>query len=46
MGQIANFTGISAKYEEPENPDIMVDTSEHSLDECVEIVLKKLEGLL
>lgn len=46
MGQIANFTGISAKYEEPENPDIMVDTSEHSLDECVEIVLKSLEGLL
>ncbi len=45
-GQIANFTGISAKYEEPENPDIVVDTSEHSLDECVEIVLKSLEGLL
>lgn len=46
MGQIANFTGISGKYEEPENPDIVIDTSEHSLDECVEIVLKRLEGLL
>ena len=43
LGQIANFTGISAKYEEPENPDITVDTSKHSLDECVEIILKRLE---
>lgn len=46
MGQIANFTGISGVYEVPENPDIVIDTSEHSMDECVDIVLKDLERLL
>ena len=45
-GQIANFTGISGKYEEPENPDIVVDTSKHSLDECVEIILEGLKPYL
>nr|WP_272210087.1 adenylyl-sulfate kinase [Marinicella sp. W31]MDC2875950.1 adenylyl-sulfate kinase [Marinicella sp. W31] len=28
-GEIANFTGISSPYEEPENPEIHLRTSEH-----------------
>lgn len=46
MGRIANFTGISSRYEEPEQPDIVVDTSKHSLEECVEILLAGLEKYL
>lgn len=46
LGRIANFTGISSKYEEPENPDIVVDTSKHSIGECVEIILEGLKQYL
>ncbi len=42
MGKIANFTGISGRYEEPEHPDIIVDTSKYSIEECVEILLEGL----
>jgi len=38
-GEIENFTGISAPYEEPENPDLIVDTESLSLEESVELVL-------
>jgi len=38
-GEIENFTGISAPYEEPENPDLIVDTEKLSLEESVKLVL-------
>ncbi|GAB0171228.1 adenylyl-sulfate kinase [Lysinibacillus sp. CTST325] len=34
--EIPNFTGISAPYEEPGNPEIILDTERHSIEECVE----------
>ena len=37
------FTGVTAPYEEPENPDIVVETDKHSLDACVEQILSFLE---
>jgi len=37
-GQIPEFTGISAPYEEPEKPDVMLDTGVLTCDECVEIL--------
>lgn len=43
-GKIPNFTGISSPYEVPEEADVIIDTSEHSLQESVELVLKALEG--
>lgn len=43
-GDIADFTGISSPYEEPKNPDVTVDTSRHSVEECADIVLEKLRG--
>ena len=46
VGKIANFTGISSPYEVPENPDVMVDTSAHTVEECVDIILKELEPYL
>jgi adenylylsulfate kinase len=41
-GEIKEFTGISAPYEEPENPEIVVDTSLLSLDESVDKVISFL----
>ena len=37
--EIKEFTGISSPYEEPENPDIVLDTASQSLQECVSAVL-------
>lgn len=34
--EIPNFTGISAPYEEPERPEIILDTELHSIKECVD----------
>jgi adenylyl-sulfate kinase len=34
-GVIPNFTGISSPYEAPESPDLRLNTSLHSVDECV-----------
>lgn len=42
-GEIADFTGISAPYEEPEHPDLCVDTSVISLDDAVTAVLSLIE---
>lgn len=41
-GKIGNFTGISAPYEEPVNPEIVIDTDHLSLEESVEQVIKYL----
>jgi adenylylsulfate kinase len=38
-GEIVQFTGISSPYEAPGEPELMVDTSMHSLDECVRQVV-------
>lgn len=38
-GEIPEFTGISAPYEEPENAEIVVDTGEQNIEECTEAVL-------
>ena len=34
-GEIKEFTGISAVYEEPETPELVLDTEKYSLEECV-----------
>ena len=46
QGIITNFTGISSPYEVPEKPEAVVDTSRHTIDECVDIVLEKLQDFL
>ena len=42
-GQIPEFTGISAPYEAPENPELVVDTGKETLEESVAKVLAYLE---
>ena len=41
-GQIPEFTGISAPYEAPEDPELHIRTDQHSIEECVEMVLSYL----
>ena len=42
-GEIKNFTGIDAPYEAPEDPEIIVDTEENSVEEAVEQIIRYLE---
>ena len=37
-GDIDNFTGISSPYEEPEKPDLTIDTSNQEVDESIELL--------
>ncbi len=34
-GKIENFTGISSPYEKPENPDIIIDTTNMDIDSLI-----------
>ncbi|HPC17562.1 MAG TPA: adenylyl-sulfate kinase [Candidatus Hydrogenedentes bacterium] len=38
-GEVKEFTGISAPYEEPLNPELVVDTSQESLEESTKKVM-------
>ena len=42
-GKIKNYTGVSAPYEIPKNPDMVLDSNTLSLEECVDRVLFFLE---
>jgi adenylylsulfate kinase len=42
-GEIKEFTGISAPYEEPLNPEVVVDTGAETLEESAEKVLAFLQ---
>ena len=41
-GEIRNFTGLSSPYEEPENPDLVLNTENNSVEE----VVSKLEKFI
>jgi adenylylsulfate kinase len=43
-GKIPEFTGISAPYEEPEAPELVLDTSKQSPEESVNALIAYLEG--
>jgi adenylylsulfate kinase len=42
-GQIKGFTGIDDPYEEPSNPDLVIDTGTLSIDQCALAVLDLLK---
>ncbi len=42
-GIIKNFTGIDDPYEEPENPEIVVETDKESVEESVEKIISYLK---
>lgn len=45
-GEIPNFTGIGSPYEEPENPDISLDTSSATIEESIALITQKIEAEL
>jgi adenylyl-sulfate kinase len=44
-GEVENFTGVSDPYEEPLNPEVVVDTSAETPQESIAKVIAKLEEL-
>jgi adenylylsulfate kinase len=43
-GVVKQFTGIDDPYEEPENPEITLETDKVNLEQCVEKILNFLEA--
>ena len=41
-GEIKGFTGIDAPYEEPINPELVVETDKYNIEDCAQIVVKYL----
>ena len=44
-GRIKNFTGIDDPYEEPEHPELVVETDKETIEESVARILAKLAEL-
>ena len=44
-GEIKEFTGVSDPYEEPLNPEVVVDSSKDSVEAGVDKILGRLRGL-
>ncbi|MCM2677754.1 adenylyl-sulfate kinase [Alkalicoccobacillus plakortidis] len=43
-GEIPEFTGISSPYEEPNNPELILDSDKESVEELVEKVVEYLKS--
>ena len=39
LGKIKDFTGINSPYEEPDNPELIIDTEKFSINESVEKII-------
>ena len=44
-GEISNYTGVSDPYEEPLNPEVVLETDKETLEQSVGKVIRKLEEL-
>ena len=44
-GEITNYTGVSDPYEEPLNPEVVLETDRETEEESVGKVIRKLEEL-
>src|ERR687887_644753 len=42
LGEIKDLTGLQDPYEEPENPEIIVNTERQSLEECINVILNRV----
>jgi len=45
LGVIKEFTGITSPYEKPENPEIVINTKEQTIDQCVDKILDYIKCL-
>jgi adenylylsulfate kinase len=44
-GKIKNFTGVDDPYEEPEHPELVLETSQETVEESIQRIFAKLEEL-
>lgn len=44
-GEIQNFTGVSDPYEEPENPEVVVDTENETPEESADKIFEALQEM-
>ena len=44
-GEIRNFTGVDDPYEEPEDPELILNTDKDDIEECAREVIVKLSEL-
>lgn len=44
-GKLKNFTGIDSPYEPPDNPDVMIDTTHETIDDCIAIIMSKVQKI-
>jgi adenylylsulfate kinase len=44
LGQIGNFTGVQDPYEPPDAPELRIDTSDMSVQEAADRVMRALRG--
>jgi adenylylsulfate kinase-like enzyme len=41
-GEIRNFTGVDSRYEAPEHPDVVIDSSKDETEENVDCVISTI----
>jgi adenylylsulfate kinase len=39
IGEIPDFTGLSSPYEEPESPDLILDTNNQTIEQCLDSLM-------
>ncbi len=44
-GEIQHFTGIDDPYEEPCNPEVIVETDRETIEQCTQSIIARLENL-
>lgn len=42
IGELNNLSGVGSNYEAPSNPEITIDTSKHSIEESIALILKNI----
>jgi len=41
-GEVRDFTGIDSPYEPPKHPELIINTQDKSVSDCVQIILEKV----
>ena len=44
-GEIQNLTGLQSPYEEPQNPELVLDTEKYSEVQCLDMLVSRLKQL-
>lgn len=42
-GELKDFTGIDSPYEPPQHPDVIIDTQDKSVSDCVQLIIEKVQ---